>query len=103
MAGTIIFTTVDYRKVADKSRICIQAHRGLKPNNQAGQMHISLSRVEAWLLRKYGSGRSRVYALYTVHIKTAAIRVVSGKSKRVARRRLASLCIQAWQKYQWCI
>ena len=60
-------------------------------------MHISLSRVEAWLLCKRGSGRSRVHALCTVHSKTAAIPVVSGRYMRVARRSLASMCIQAWQ------
>ena len=42
-------------------------------------------------------------ALCTVHSKTAVIPVVSGRSTRVARRSLASMCIQAWQKYQWCI
>ena len=47
---------------------------------------ISLSRVEAWLLCKRGSGRLRVHALCTVHSKTAAIPVVSGRSTRVARR-----------------
>ena len=71
-------------------------------------MDISLSRVEAWLLCKRGSGRSGVHALCTVHIKTAAILVVSGRSTRVARRsvhtsmakisvvHISMVCIQAW-------
>ena len=64
-------------------------------------MHISLSRVEAWLLCKHGSGRSRVLALCTmVHSKTAAIPVVNGRSTRVAKIYHISggymVCIQAW-------